>query len=114
MARVIGGIGASHAPSMEHIYDAGEEVRGSDEWQPLFGTFKDVASWLEELTPDRLVVIYNDHMDQFFLDAYPTFALGVAEEYPVADEGFRATVPPAARRCEARLAHRAVARRGRV
>ena len=55
MARVVGGIGASHAPSMEHIYDAGEEVRESEEWQPLFGPFKDVASWLEELRPDRLV-----------------------------------------------------------
>ena len=88
MARVIGGIGASHAPSMEHIYDAGEEVRESDEWQPLFGPFKDVAAWLDELKPDRLVVIYNDHMDEFFLNAYPTFALGVADTYPVADEGF--------------------------
>ncbi len=88
MARVVGGIGASHAPSMEHIYDAGEEVRGSEEWQPLFGPFQQVAAWLEELRPDRLVVIYNDHMDEFFLDAYPTFALGVADVYPVADEGF--------------------------
>jgi hypothetical protein len=75
---------------MEHIYDAGEEVRESDEWQPLFGPFKQVADWLEELKPDRLVVVYNDHMDQFFLDAYPTFALGVADTYPVADEGFGA------------------------
>ena len=90
MARIVGGIGASHAPSMEHIYDAGEEVRESDEWQPLFGPFKQVADWLEELRPDRLVVVYNDHMDQFFLDAYPTFALGVADTYPVADEGFGA------------------------
>jgi protocatechuate 4,5-dioxygenase beta chain len=97
MARVIGGIGASHAPSMEHIYDAGEEVRESDEWQPLFGPFKDVAAWLEELKPDRLVVIYNDHMDAFFLDAYPTFALGVADSYPIADEGFGARpFPPIA------------------
>jgi hypothetical protein len=75
---------------MEHTYDAGEEVRESDEWQPLFGPFKEVAGWLEELKPDRLVVIYNDHMDQFFLDAYPTFALGVSDLYPVADEGFGA------------------------
>lgn len=97
MARVIGGIGASHAPSMEHVYDAGEDVRESDEWQPLFGPFRDVASWLEELRPDRLLVIYNDHMDEFFLDAYPTFALGVADEYPIADEGFGARpFPPIA------------------
>ena len=92
MARIVGGIGASHAPSMEHVYDAGEEVRLSDEWQPLFGPFQQVAGWLEELRPDRLIVIYNDHMDGFFLDAYPTFALGMADEYPIADEGFGAIV----------------------
>lgn len=97
MARVIGGIGASHAPSMEHVYDAGEDVRESEEWQPLFGPFRDVAGWLEELRPDRLLVIYNDHMDEFFLDAYPTFALGVADRYPIADEGFGARpFPPLA------------------
>ncbi|MDQ3889249.1 MAG: class III extradiol dioxygenase family protein [Actinomycetota bacterium] len=88
MARIIGGIGASHAPSMEQVYDAGEDVRRSDEWEPLFGPFQRVARWLEERRPDRLVVIYNDHMDAFFLDKYPTFALGLADEYPVADEGF--------------------------
>ncbi len=90
MARIVGGIGASHAPSMEHVYDAGEEVRLSEEWQPLFGPFQQVARWLEEARPDRLVVIYNDHMDGFFLDKYPTFALGMADEYPIADEGFGA------------------------
>jgi protocatechuate 4,5-dioxygenase beta chain len=88
VANIVGGIGASHAPSMEHVYDAGEEVRLSDEWQPLFGPFKQVAKWLEEIQPDRLVVIYNDHMDGFFLDKYPTFALGIGDEYPIADEGF--------------------------
>jgi hypothetical protein len=46
MASVVGGIGASHAPSMEHTYDAGEQVRESEEWQPLFGPFKQVAAWL--------------------------------------------------------------------
>jgi hypothetical protein len=97
MARIIGGIGASHAPSMEHVYDAGAEVRESDEWAPLFGPFKQVSEWLSAIKPDRLVVIYNDHMDAFFLDAYPTFALGVAESYPIADEGFGARpFPPIA------------------
>jgi protocatechuate 4,5-dioxygenase, beta chain len=90
MARIVGGIGASHAPSMEQVYDAGEEVRQNEEWRPLFGPFRQVAEWLEDLRPDRMIVIYNDHMDEFFLDAYPTFALGVADEYPIADEGFGA------------------------
>ena len=97
MAHIIGGIGASHAPSMEHVYDAGAEVRESDEWAPLFGPFQEVSEWLGAIRPDRLVVIYNDHMDAFFLDAYPTFALGVAESYPIADEGFGARpFPPIA------------------
>jgi hypothetical protein len=90
MARVIGGIGASHAPSMEHVYDAGEQTRRNEEWEPLFGPFEEVSKWLGGLRADRLLVIYNDHMDEFFLDAYPTFALGVADSYPVADEGFGA------------------------
>src|SRR5919205_921571 len=90
MARIVGGIGAAHAPSLGDVYDAGGEGRGSEEGQPLFGPFQQVAKWLEELAPDRLVVIYNDHMDGFFLDAYPTFALGMADEYPIADEGFGA------------------------
>ncbi|HEY2790583.1 MAG TPA: class III extradiol dioxygenase family protein [Gaiellales bacterium] len=94
MAQIIGGIGASHAPSMEHVYDAGSEARESDEWAPLFGPFKQVSDWLATIRPDRLVVIYNDHMDAFFLNAYPTFALGVAESYPIADEGFGARAFP--------------------
>ena len=85
MARVIGGIGASHAPSMEHVYDRGEA--GSDEWRPLFGPFEEVRSWLERIRPDVLFVIYNDHFDHFWLDAWPQFAIGVADEYPIADEG---------------------------
>jgi aromatic ring-opening dioxygenase catalytic subunit (LigB family) len=90
MAIVVGGIGASHAPSMEHVYDAGEDTRRNEEWEPLFGPFEQVSRWLSELRADRLLVIYNDHMDEFFLNAYPTFALGVADSYPVADEGFGA------------------------
>jgi protocatechuate 4,5-dioxygenase, beta chain len=85
MARILGGIGASHAPSMEHVYDRGET--GSDEWRPLFGPFDEVREWLEGIRPDVLFVIYNDHFDHFWLDAWPQFALGVAEEFPIADEG---------------------------
>jgi aromatic ring-opening dioxygenase catalytic subunit (LigB family) len=75
---------------MEHVYDAGVQKRRSDEWEPLFGPFEEVSSWLADLKADRLLVVYNDHMDEFFLNAYPTFALGVADSYPVADEGFGA------------------------
>jgi len=70
---------------MEHVYDRGET--GSEEWRPLFGPFGEVAAWLERIRPDVLFVIYNDHFDHFWLDAWPQFAIGLAEEYPIADEG---------------------------
>ncbi len=35
-----------------------------------------------------MIVVYNDHMNRFFFDAYPTFALGVADSFPQADEGW--------------------------
>ena len=85
MARVLGGIGASHAPSMEQVYDRGDTE--SEEWRPLFGPFGEVRGWLERIRPDVLFVIYNDHFDHFWLDAWPQFALGVADEFPIADEG---------------------------
>ena len=41
-----------------------------------------------ERRPDALVVIYNDHVDNYFFDAWSTFAIGVASEYQIADEGW--------------------------
>ena len=35
-----------------------------------------------------IVAVYNDHMNRFFFDAYPTFALGVSDKHPQADEGW--------------------------
>ena len=85
MARVLGGIGASHAPSMEQVYDRGDTQ--TDEWRPLFGPFDEIREWLRRIRPDVLFVIYNDHFDHLWLDAWPQFALGCAESYPIADEG---------------------------
>jgi protocatechuate 4,5-dioxygenase, beta chain len=47
-----------------------------------------VKRWLAEARPDQIVIVYNDHLNHFTFDAYPTFALGVADEFPQADEGF--------------------------
>jgi aromatic ring-opening dioxygenase catalytic subunit (LigB family) len=43
------------------------------------------------------IVVYNDHAADFSFDKYPTFALGVAEHYPIGDEGFGTRpLPPVA------------------
>ena len=74
MGRVVGGIGSSHAPSFGTVYDKGQQK--DPLWAPLFDGYVPVRAWLEALRPDLFIVVYNDHMNRFFLDAYPTFALG--------------------------------------
>ena len=84
MAR-LGGIGCSHSPSIAHSYDHRQH---DPMWAPLYAGFEPAKEWLSRVKPDLMIVLYNDHMNRFFFDAYPTFALGVAEAYPQADEGW--------------------------
>ena len=57
-------------------------------WKPFFDGFKSAHTWLETNRPDVVVVVYNDHGLNFFLDKMPTFAVGAAAEYRHADEGW--------------------------
>ena len=88
MARIIGGLGISHTPSMGVEYDNGLAHGWAPEWKTWFDGVQPVKAWLEAAAPDQIVVVYNDHLNHFEFDAYPTLAIGVAEEYPQADEGF--------------------------
>ena len=85
MARIIGGIGTSHVPTIAMAFDKGK--REDPDWKPLFEGYERVARWLEEKRPDVLFFCFNDHATSFFFDHYPTFALGVSDEYAIADEG---------------------------
>jgi len=85
MARIIGGIGTSHVPTIAMAFDKGKQ--NDPDWQPLFRGYEPVAKWLAEKKPDVLFFCFNDHATTFFFDHYPTFALGVSDEYAIADEG---------------------------
>ena len=85
MARIIGGIGTSHVPTIGVAYDKKKQADPS--WAPLFEGYKPVAAWLAEQKPDVLLFFYNDHATTLFFDLYPTFALGIGERFPIADEG---------------------------
>ncbi len=85
MARIIGGIGSSHVPTIGVAFDKGRQ--DTPAWAPLFKGFEPAFDWLAEKKPDVLVFFYNDHLNAFFYDLYPTFALGVADKFEVADEG---------------------------
>ena len=85
MARIIGGIAASHTPTIGFAFD--KNKRDDPVWAPIFENFAPLAAWLADKRPDVIVAIYNDHITSFFFDHYSAFALGVGAQWPVADEG---------------------------
>ena len=86
MAKIVGGIGSSHVPSIGKAYDMGQQDEA--DWKPLFDAYKPVQQWLAALKPDIAIVVYNDHGGSLFFDKYPTFAIGAADSYGIADEGW--------------------------
>lgn len=85
MARIVGGIAASHTPTIGFAYD--RFGRDHPAWGPIFEQFAPLAAWLADKRPDVLLLIYNDHVTSFFFDHYSAFALGIGTEWNVADEG---------------------------
>jgi len=85
MASILGGIGTSHVPTIGIAHDKGKQQ--DPDWAPLFKGYEPVKKWLAEKKPDVLVFAFNDHATTFLFDLYPTFALGVSDEYRIADEG---------------------------
>src|SRR3954468_261274 len=85
-SRIVAGIGLSHVPSVGPVIDRKRENEPA--WKPLFDAYVPVREWLAKLEPDVAIVVYNDHIADFSFDKYPTFAIGTAECYPIADEGF--------------------------
>jgi protocatechuate 4,5-dioxygenase beta chain len=86
MARIVAGIGTSHVPSIGGAYDRGKTATPA--WKPLFEAYVPVREWLRGVRPDVCIMVYNDHGADFFFDKYPTFAVGCADRYAIADEGF--------------------------
>ena len=85
-SRIVAGLGLSHVPSVGIAYDRGKMQTPA--WKPLADAYLPVRDWLSRLKPDVAIVVYNDHAADFTFDKYPTFALGVADRYPIGDEGF--------------------------
>jgi len=85
LATIVGGIAASHTPSIAFAVD--KKKANDPVWAPIFEGFAPVQAWLAEKAPDVLFYIYNDHVTSFFFDHYSNFALGFSATWPVADEG---------------------------
>lgn len=86
MARVTAGVAMSHVPAIGAAVDLGKT--GEPYWKPVFAGFEFSKEWIADERPDVIFLVYNDHATAFGLDNIPTFAIGCADEFEIADEGW--------------------------
>ena len=86
MARIIAGVTTSHVPAIGAALDLGKTA--DPYWQPVFAGYEFSKRWIAEQQPDVVVLVYNDHASAFSLELIPTFAIGCAESFAPADEGW--------------------------
>ncbi len=86
MAKIIGGLLTSHVPAIGGAIQRG--AQSEPYWKPFFDAWPPVRQWLAAQKPDVVVMFYNDHGLNFFLDKQPTFAVGATDTYTNADEGW--------------------------
>ena len=86
MARIVGGVTTSHIPAIGNAMT--NKLEQTPYWKRFFDGYEPVKAWLDEVDPDVAIVVYNDHGLNFFLDKMPTLALGCADRYENADEGW--------------------------
>ena len=92
MARISAGIATSHVPAIGAAIDLGKTQ--DEYWAPVFQGYEFVKQWIKSNTPDVVILAYNDHASALMLDIVPTFAIGFADEFKSADEGWgRRPVP---------------------
>jgi len=72
MAELVAAVGVPHSPHYPSQFP-------KDGPQPTSEHFRKVKKELDAARPDALIVIANDHFNTFFLNNFPTFAIGVAE-----------------------------------
>lgn len=86
MARITASVYTSHVPAIGAALDLGKDREPY--WQKVFSGYEFSRQWLKENRPDVIFLVYNDHANAFSLEMIPTFAIGTAAEYAIADEGW--------------------------
>lgn len=86
MARITASVYTSHVPAIGAAMDLGKTHEPY--WQPVFKGYEYSKQWMTDNKPDVIFLVYNDHANAFSLDLIPTFAIGTAAEYAIADEGW--------------------------
>ena len=86
MARITAGLTTSHIPAIGAAIDLGKTEEPY--WKPLFAGYEWTKAWAAREVPDVVILVYNDHASAFTPEIVPTFALGCADEFKPADEGY--------------------------
>jgi len=86
MARITASVYTSHVPAIGAAMDLGKTQEPY--WQKVFSGYEFGKRWMREHRPDVIFLVFNDHATSFSLEMIPTFAIGTAAEYAVADEGW--------------------------
>jgi protocatechuate 4,5-dioxygenase, beta chain len=86
MARITAGVTTSHIPAVGAMVDQGRTQEPY--WKPIFDGYKWTQEWQKEQKPDVVILVYNDHASAFDMKVIPTFAIGCAEVFKPADEGW--------------------------
>lgn len=92
MAKITAGVATSHVPLVGVAVDKG--MTEEEYFSPLFEGFERSKAWIKEQDPDVVILVYNDHASAFSLELIPTFALGCAPKFSIADEGWGAREVP--------------------
>ncbi|MDM0081898.1 class III extradiol dioxygenase subunit beta [Variovorax sp. J31P179] len=86
MARITASVYTSHVPAIGAALDLGKS--NEPYWKPLFAGYDFSKQWMKDNKPDVVFLVFNDHATAFSLDMIPTFAIGTADSYQPADEGW--------------------------
>ena len=86
MAKITASVYTSHVPAVGAALDLGKSAEPY--WKPVFEGYDVAKAWMKANTPDVIFLVYNDHASAFSLEMIPTFAIGCAECFKPADEGW--------------------------
>ena len=94
MAEIVAGFGVPHTPHFPAL------VAREGPQSEVALLYAGVAKHVAEAAPDVLIVFTDDHFNTFFLDNFPTFAIGVADATSGPNDQtpmpqYKVAVPPA-------------------
>jgi protocatechuate 4,5-dioxygenase, beta chain len=76
MAKIVATVGMTHRPTIYRNWNAPPESAKSE----ALNSFAKLRKRLEEASPDVILMVANDHIDQFFVDDMPSFCVGISDK----------------------------------